>query len=452
MPRMATNTPAKEYICPGERHPISRSIHLARQAAFFPPCRECPLREDERHIAQRTTLPLVELGGAEPPFVEPAEKRRHISSAADLFVAEGIRGVFLNELTRGLAETTAAAFASWLWEEAPISGHNDGIDRGARQVRPTVVVGYDERPSSPAVVSSVLAGLRRTGCHVIEIGLATKPCLWFTVEHLHASGGVFVTGAGREPSFAGMDFVGGQAQPVSLPGGLARIRELALKPLSRASRQPGTQRTFQATETYEEAVVRHFRNLRPLTVACASPSSLVRHTVERVFRSFPGKLVTVDLPVRVRNPAHRRDADMLRLSTAVREQKADLGMLIDDDGQRSGFIDERGRHVSPGAIARFIVPPLLANAAGSTVLLEPGAFQEMRPLIEALGGHCQACPETFEATAKAMADASHIYAGGDSGRHWLRDPVATNDALRVLAQVLVALGPTDVPFSELAVS
>ena len=159
---------------------------------------------------------------------------------------------------------------------------------------------------------------------------------------------------------------------------------------------------------------------------------LVRQTVERVFRSLLCQLLSVDLPVRVRNPAHRRDADMLRLSTAVREQKADLGILIDDDGQRCGYVDERGRHVSPVAIARFVVPPLLANAAGSTVLLEPGAFKEMRPLIEALGGRCETSPETFEGTAVAMADPSVLYAGGDSGRHWFRDQFPTNDALCVL--------------------
>ena len=450
---MATNTPAKEYICPGERHPISRAIHLARLAAFFPPCRQCPLREDERNIAPRIGAPPAsEIGVASAPPAQAADRQGHVTSPADLFLTEGVRGVFLNQLTRGLAEKTAAAFGSWLWEEAPVSGHNDGIDRGARQVRPTVVVGYDERPSSPAVVSSVLAGLRRIGCHVIEIGLATKPCLWFTVNHLHASGGIFVTGAGCEPSFAGMDLFGDHARPISLPGSLMRVHSLAQRPLSRSSREPGTQRMFQATGPYEEAVGRHFQNLRPLTVACASPSMLVRQTVERVFRSLLCQLLSVDLPVRVRNPAHRRDADMLRLSTAVREQKADLGILIDDDGQRCGYVDERGRHVSPVAIARFVVPPLLANAAGSTVLLEPGAFKEMRPLIEALGGRCETSPETFEGTAVAMADPSVLYAGGDSGRHWFRDQFPTNDALRVLAQVLIALSPASVPLSDLAVS
>jgi phosphomannomutase len=448
---MAIDTRDKEYICPGERHPISRSIHLARQAAFFPPCRQCPLREDERLIALRTTVaPASEISEAGPPPVRFDEGRGHVTSSGDLFTSEGVRGVFLNQLTRGRAETRAAAFAIWLWETGPVSGHNDGIDRGARQVRPTVVAGYDERPSSPAVLSSVIAGLRRMGCHVIDVGLATKPCLWFAVDHLHASGGVFVTGAGCEPSFAGIDFVGASARPISLPGGLSRVRELAGRPLSRPTRDAGTERTFQPADPYEESVRRQFQNLRSLTVACASPSVLVRETVERVFAPLECQLLAVDLPMRVRNPAHRRDADMLRLSTAVRESLADLGILIDDDGLRCGFVDERGRHVSPGAIARFVVPPMLAKSTEGNVLLEPGAFNEMRPLIEGLGGLCQHCPDTFEAAAAAMADNAAVYAGGDTGRHWFRESVPTCDALHILARVLVASSRANVPFSELA--
>jgi len=434
---MAIDTSAKQYICPGERHPISRSIHLARLAAYFPPCRECPLRDDARHVALKTS--------AQPPAVETERTPRR-----ELFVTEGVRGVFLNEVTRALGETIAAAFAGLLWEESPISGRNDGIDRGARQVRPTVVAGYDERPSSPSVFSSVVAGLGRMGCHVIDIGLATKPCFWFAVDHLHASGGVFVTGSGCEPSWTGMDFVGEAARPLSLTDGLARIRERTQRPLSRSSRNAGTERTFQAAIPYKAALGKHFQGLRPLAVACASPSLLVRHTVEDVFQSLPCKLLAVDLPVRVRNPVHRRDADVLRLSTAVRESKADLGVLIDDDGQRCGFVDERGRHVSPGAIARFIVPPMLARTAGSTILLEPGAFNEMRPLVEALGGRCLPCPETFSSIAKGVSDSSAVYAGGYSGRHWFVDTFPTSDALCLLAKVLVAASQTDAPFSELA--
>ena len=239
-------------------------------------------------------------------------------------------------------------------------------------------------------------------------------------------------------------------RPLSLAAGVDRIRELADRPLSRPSRDTGTDRTFQAATLYEASLGDHFRALRPLTIACASPSSLVRQTVERVFAALPCKLLAVDLPVRIRNPAHRRDADVLRLSTTVRDAKADLGVLIDDDGQRCGFVDERGRYVSPGAIARFLVPPLLARNSGATILLESGAFNEMRPLVEALDGKCEASPESFFHVAKMMSETSALYAGGDSGRHWFLDRFPTNDALLVLAKVLVAASQTEAPFSELA--
>lgn len=442
---MAIDSTAREYICPGERHPISRSIHLARMAAFFPPCEDCPLREDPRNVAPKTSA-LREPGRAS----EEGSRGDRCPSQRELFQTEGVRGVFLNEVTRGLSEKIAAAFAALLWEQSPVGGRNDGIDRGARQVRPTVVAGYDERSSSPSIFSSVVAGLRRTGCHVIDIGLATKPCFWFASSHLHTSGGVFVTGSGCDPSWTGMDFVGEAARPLSLPVGLARVRELSQRPLSRPTRHAGTERTFQAAAPYEELVVKHFRGVRPLRVVCGSPSSLERHTVERLFASLPCKLMAVDLPVRVRNPVHRRDADVLRLSTAVREAKADLGVLIDDDGQRCGFVDERGRPVSAAAIARFVVPPMLARTAGSTILLEPGAFNEMRPLVEALGGRCEACPETFVDIAITMSEKAAVYAGGDSGRHWFFDKFPTNDAIVILAKVLVAASQTVAPFSELA--
>ena len=93
---------------------------------------------------------------------------------------------------------------------------------------------------------------------------------------------------------------------------------------------------------------------------------------------------------------------------------------------------------------------MLAKASGATVLLEPGAFNEIRPLIEALGGRCQHSPNTFQATAAAMAEDDIVYAGGDTGRHWFRESVPTSDSLHILAHVLVASSQANVPFSELA--
>ena len=40
---------AAEYVCPGETHPISHSIHLARLSSFYSKCRECEHRNEVGH-------------------------------------------------------------------------------------------------------------------------------------------------------------------------------------------------------------------------------------------------------------------------------------------------------------------------------------------------------------------------------------------------------------------
>ena len=115
----------KQYICPGEQHPVSRSIHLARLAAAYSACRECPLRDDASKFAPKAGKERGE-GSA---FAVVEEIKR--PPRRDLFTDEGVRGVYLNEITHSLAERLAAAFATAFWEESPLGGHNDGIDRGA---------------------------------------------------------------------------------------------------------------------------------------------------------------------------------------------------------------------------------------------------------------------------------------------------------------------------------
>jgi phosphomannomutase len=441
---MVIDAESKAYICPGDSHAISRSVHLARLAAAFPPCRECPLREDGSRVAVRD-LTIVELD-------RPPAPRR------ELVTAGGLRGIFLNEITRRLADAIATRFAEALWKRAPVRGPNDGIDRGARIARPTVVVGYDERPSSPTIFAAAVTGLRRMRCHVLDVGMATKPCFWFAVDHLHASGGLFVTGSGTEPSGTGMDFLWDGARPPSIAE-VANLRSDGdgnRNPesfqITRPTRTCGTERTFQAAAPYEASLAKHFADVRVRKVACASSSPLVGQVVERLFRSSSCELLYADLPLKVRNLARRRDEGILRLSQTVRDSQAQLGILIDDDGQRCGFVDERGRHVSSAAIAGLVVPLLLAERPGSTAVLEPAALVELRPLIEVMGTRCQTCAGDLASIAAAVRDFRAVYGGGDSGRHWFFEDYANCDAFLVIGRVLGALSRSNQPFSQLAAS
>ena len=141
-----------QYRCPGEAHTISRSVHLARLAAFFPKCRHCQYRHDTGQIS--------------PTVVEQIQDvQRQRSPQRSLFQADGVRGVFLNEITPAVAGRIAGSLASLFWEDVPLTAMTAAQRaKSPKRSGPMLVIGYDERTSSPALFAAVADSLRMMGC------------------------------------------------------------------------------------------------------------------------------------------------------------------------------------------------------------------------------------------------------------------------------------------------
>ena len=297
----------KQYTCPGETHPISRSVHLSRLASFFPNCRDCPFRTDTGHLPPHTIARL-----------QNAERRGERKS---LFTDEGVRGIYLNELSRKQAHLIAAALAGVLWEQKPLRGRSPSGGSVAGRSLPTVLVGHDDRPASPDLIAGVTAALRRMGCQVVDIGLASKPCFWFAGDHLPIHAGIYVNGAGCPPAGMALDFVGKNGRPISRVSRfhsgtqnltLNRIEAAVRDPYDRATRHAGPYRTFRASVPYEAGLWKHFQGLKPLRICLGSGSSLVKQTLSRIYETLPGEMIPVLVAPpgseSLRSPRCRRDS------------------------------------------------------------------------------------------------------------------------------------------------
>ncbi len=106
--------PVRSYRCPGETHDIPHGVHVARMAAGYARCRECRHGEGTEFIDAGD--------GASGDAEVPARR--------SLFQDEGVRGVYLNELTRTTASQIAGAFASCLWEEFGAAGAGESANDG----------------------------------------------------------------------------------------------------------------------------------------------------------------------------------------------------------------------------------------------------------------------------------------------------------------------------------
>lgn len=427
-----------EYRCPGEEHSISRAIHLSRLAAFYPACRQCQHRHDT--------------GQLNPETVERIYKTEVRGRQRPLFRQDGVRGIFLNDLTPAIAGKIAAAFASLLWQDVPLTGRQETSSRTRRSRTqqpsrrgPSIVVGYDERPSSPAILSAVIDALRMMGCPVTDVGLASRPCFAFAVDHLQAAGGLFVSGAGQDASWAGMDLYREGASPLSLGEGLEDVQQRYESGVTRPTRSAAFQRAFQATIPYEAGLWKHFHALRPLRIVCAVRPRPARKTLRKLFSKLPCELSEVETTAAVNAPL-KHDVLIERIVGRVKKRKAHLGILVDDDGARCWFVDERGQEVDPVALTAMLARQSRIEHPNASVVVESAAVESVRSLItpnELLDGG-----ESAGSISRTMRESHASFAGGLSNLYWFRESFPACDAILTLAHVLQGLSRSDEPFSK----
>lgn len=436
------------FQCPGEDYPVSKAVHLSRLAAFYPKCRDCPHREETGNLSHQTIKRLGQI-----------QKQR--VSQQSLFTDEGVRGVYLNEINRTQAAHIAGAFSNILWEMLPLKGlapqkHDahlvktkhqpDKIPYSEKSRGPNVVIGFDERPSSPDIITGVASALRRNGCRVIDLGLTVPAIMSYATTHLQAQGAIMVTGSQFGPSYTGLEFLQESSQPVSADHGLENIQNKARKGFGRASRQPGSQRTFHPLESYRAQFGKHFHALRPLKISIACSLRIVRETLNSLFEKLPCQLSWIDIPNQKRDLLNPLDSDVLKMNQSLQTEDYDLGMIIDDDSRRCAFFDESGALLPQNLISWFLMKALAAEHTNMIFILDKES-QELLPEIPA-GWDVHQHDGTLSDSYFQMQKEQAVYAGGHSGYHWFRETVPTCDAILTLAHVLAALSFSDAPFSE----
>src|SRR3989442_9496460 len=133
---------------------------------------------------------------------------------AAIFKAYDVRGVVPDQLDESVARATGAAFVEVLDILA---------SPGA------VVVGYDMRPSSPALAAAFAEGVTSTGADVVDIGLASTDQLYFASGRLQLPGAMF-TASHNPARYNGIKMCRAGASPVSSEHGMRAFAFLVYKP------------------------------------------------------------------------------------------------------------------------------------------------------------------------------------------------------------------------------
>ncbi|MEO6512481.1 MAG: phosphomannomutase/phosphoglucomutase [Nocardioides sp.] len=354
-----------------------------------------------------------------------------------IFKAYDVRGIVPDQLDEDLARATGGAFVT---------------ETGAE----TVVVGYDMRPSSPALSQAFSEGAAAAGADVVQIGLCSTDGLYFASGHLDHPGAMF-TASHNPAQYNGIKMCRAGAQPIGLESGLAEIRDGALAGDTPEAAQPGTITQVDLLEAY----VAHLLSLapvrgRPLKVVVDAGNGMAGLTAPAVFEAIgaeQAELVPMYFELDGTFPNHEANplepANLVDLQARVVAEAADIGLAFDGDADRCFVVDEQGDAVSPSTLTALIAARELARDPGAKVIHNLITSRAVPEIVTELGGTPVRTRVGHSYIKATMAETDAIFGGEHSAHFYFRDFWRADSGMLAALHTMAALAETDRPMSAL---
>ncbi|MCK6419044.1 MAG: phosphomannomutase/phosphoglucomutase [Alphaproteobacteria bacterium] len=253
-----------------------------------------------------------------------------------------------------------------------------------------ICVGFDGRLSSPSLSHALIQGLLSTGADVVNIGRGPTPMLYFAVKHLKADAGIMVTGSHNPP-----DYNGFKMTLLDEPVFGAAIQEIGrIAASTMFAKGAGKMQELDVTQAYINRLLQDFKGMTPRRVAWDAGNGAAGEIMRALTQNLPGTHILLHDKIDGTFPNHHPDPtvdeNLRDLQKAVRENKCDLGIAFDGDGDRIGIVDEHGAVIRCDMLmtiyARQVLQthpgaPIIADVKCSSVLFEQIAKMGGRPVM-----------------------------------------------------------------------
>lgn len=297
--------------------------------------------------------------------------------------SEGVEGQSVN-LTDEMVYKMADGFVLWLSKK---------LSKNAKDL--TISVGRDSRISGPRIVASVTKAFTDDGVKVLDCGLASTPSMFMTTVDLKCNGALQITASHHPFNRNGLKFF-------TRDGGLeaSDIEEI----LTYAQENETPEKIGGGTVTPTNYMEQYSKNLRDMI--CREVNA------EDYEHPLKGYKIVVDagngaggfyaskvleplgadttgsryldpdgmFPNHVPNPEN--EEAMQSICEAVKERKADLGVIFDTDVDRGGAVDSSGNEINRNRLVAVASAIALEGNEGGTVVTDSITSSGLKTFIE----------------------------------------------------------------------
>lgn len=275
-----------------------------------------------------------------------------------IFKTYDIRGIYPSQLDEDVAYKIGRAVAEFLKADA-------------------LVVGRDMRLSGEKLFQSLARGINDAGCDVIDIGMASTPLTYFAIAEYNHEGGIVISASHNPSNYNGFKICQRGAIPISAETGLLEIKKLVEKAQFKKRNVGQIIQTSVLSDYIQkvlELIDQDVLKNSKLKVVADFGNGMGAETLSNIFNTLGLNLLTLyaepdgSFPNHEPNPL--KEENLKHLKEKVIKEKADLGVALDGDADRIGFVDERGETVRGDIITALLAKEVLKNNPGAKILYD----------------------------------------------------------------------------------
>jgi phosphomannomutase/phosphoglucomutase len=360
-----------------------------------------------------------------------------MNPAKHIFRQYDIRGIVGKDLDADVAEAVGRAFGSH-------------VRRATGKNRPRVVVGGDNRLTSPELAAGLSSGLRAAGADVLEVGTVPTPVVYWSEVTLGTDAGVQITGSHNPPEWNGikMSLERGALYGDDILDLYRRITENDL-----ASGEGGLEHE-EVLDRYVADVAGRFRLARPVRIVVDAGNGTGSLVAVRLLEAMGAQVTPLFCESDGTFPNHHPDPtvdeNLADLIATVLAGGHDLGVAFDGDADRIGVVDERGGIVRGDIVLLLFGLDLLKKRGpGQKLVFDVKCSQTLPEVFQNAGGVPIMWRTGHSLIKKKMKETGALLAGELSGHIMVADDyLGFDDALYDACRMMDIVARDDRPLSE----
>ena len=240
-----------------------------------------------------------------------------------------IRGIVDKNITENTAYTIGRVFGYIVFEK--LKSNN-------------ISLGYDGRLTSPKLYKALSTGLKDAGANVKSIGMCPTPMLYFADYYLKTDAALMITGSHNPSEYNGFKMVMNKHSFYS--ENIQKFKTI-LKTI-KLEKKEGSVEHIDIIDAYVERVLKNISIKNKLKISWDIGNGAMGVVINKIISKLKNtENILLNQDVDGNFPNHHPDPtvpkNMEQLIKSVKENKCDIGLAFDGDGDRLGVVDNSGK-------------------------------------------------------------------------------------------------------------